>query len=156
MHRAHVHPYILASLEPIHPQTKKVCLDLSTCPDYRTISNAALAEVRAAYNASKNKPNYNPATSPPDPTTFSHILVVLPLLPGCDSSRAPIGQGELRGRFTWVKGDYWSRLEVPAHEMHHNMGLHHASRYGREYGGCVQLETLCCLQLLAAGWNVCA
>ena len=35
--------------------------------------------------------------------------------------------GELLGRQTWIRSDYWNRLDVLSHEFQHNMGLHHAA-----------------------------
>ena len=36
--------------------------------------------------------------------------------------------GELLGKQTWIRADYWNRLDVISHEIQHNMGLHHAGR----------------------------
>ena len=40
----------------------------------------------------------------------SHVIYIMPQYPtGCSP---PIGRGELGGAQTWIRSDYWSRLEV--------------------------------------------
>ena len=38
----------------------------------------------------------------------------------------PTFPGELLGLQTWIRSDYWNRLDVLSHEIQHNMGLHHS------------------------------
>ncbi|GAX85537.1 hypothetical protein CEUSTIGMA_g12953.t1 [Chlamydomonas eustigma] len=64
--------------------------------------------------------------------TFRHIVFILPPYPpSCicqGTNQGPaVGIGELLGTQTWVRSDFWKRLDVISHEIQHNMGLHHAA-----------------------------
>ncbi|GAX85536.1 hypothetical protein CEUSTIGMA_g12952.t1 [Chlamydomonas eustigma] len=96
-----------------------VCIpnDPVWCTAYYMLSAAAVTTMQAA-------------GVPTD--SFRHIVFILPPYPpNCicqGTNQAPaIGIGELLGTQTWVRSDYWNRLDVISHEIQHNMGLHHAA-----------------------------
>jgi hypothetical protein len=62
-------------------------------------------------------PSLDDGGGPLDPTSFRHIIVIMPPLPAHCLASAPIGSGEVGGSYTWVRSDSWARLEVVAHEM---------------------------------------
>ncbi len=64
-----------------------------------------------------------------DPSGYGHIQFIFPEQSSCDWA----GLGQMPGQLTWLNGyiDPW----VSAHELGHNMGLHHASSYRCTSGG---------------------
>ncbi|GAX86096.1 hypothetical protein CEUSTIGMA_g13509.t1 [Chlamydomonas eustigma] len=96
-----------------------VCIpnDPVWCTAYYKLSDAAVTTMQAA-------------GVPTD--TFRHIVFILPPYPpSCicrGTNQGPaVGIGELLGTQTWVRSDFWKRLDVISHEIQHNMGLHHAA-----------------------------
>src|SRR4051794_13562634 len=59
-----------------------------------------------------------------DLSTYDHVMFVFPYQSSCGGWA---GLGELPGSQTWLNGDI--SVRVAAHELGHNMGLHHASSY---------------------------
>lgn len=56
-------------------------------------------------------------------SNYDHVQYVFPSQSSCGWA----GLGELGGKRTWLNGDI--SVRVAAHELGHNMGLHHASSY---------------------------
>jgi hypothetical protein len=56
-----------------------------------------------------------------DLSAYDHVMYVFPQQPSCGWA----GLGELPGEQTWLNGNI--SVRVAAHELGHNMGLHHAS-----------------------------
>ena len=73
-----------------------------------------------------------------DLSGYDHLMFVFPRQPSCGWA----GLGELPGSQTWLNGDI--SVRVAAHELGHNIGLHHASSYAcSAAGGPVTLGTSC-------------
>ena len=73
-----------------------------------------------------------------DLSTYDHVMFVFPQMASCGWA----GLGELPGSQTWLNGDI--SVRVAAHELGHNIGLHHASSYHCTSGGApVTLGTSC-------------
>ena len=65
-----------------------------------------------------------------DPSANKHIIYAFPRQSSCGGWA---GLGELPGTQSWMNGDISTR--VVAHELGHNMGLHHASSLTCTSGG---------------------
>jgi hypothetical protein len=65
-----------------------------------------------------------------DPTGYQHVIYVFPQLSTCGWWA---GLGEIDGTLSWMNG--YIGPAVVAHELGHNMGLHHASSYSCTSGG---------------------
>src|SRR5207248_1010905 len=65
-----------------------------------------------------------------DLTGYDHFIYAFPQQASCGGWA---GLGELPGTQSWVNGDL--SVRVVAHELGHNMGLHHASSYSCTSGG---------------------
>jgi hypothetical protein len=64
------------------------------------------------------------------PANYQHVIYAFPYQASCGGWA---GLGELPGRQSWMNGDISTR--VVAHELGHNMGLHHASSLTCTAGG---------------------
>ncbi|MEA2448402.1 MAG: hypothetical protein QOG63_334, partial [Thermoleophilaceae bacterium] len=73
-----------------------------------------------------------------DLTLYDHVAYVFPQQSSCNWA----GLGELPGSQTWMNGT--TAVRVVAHELGHNMGLHHASSYSCTSGGvAVTISSTC-------------
>jgi hypothetical protein len=73
-----------------------------------------------------------------DLTLYDHVAYVFPQQSSCNWA----GLGEMPGSQTWMNGT--TAVRVVAHELGHNMGLHHASSYSCTSGGVsVTLSSSC-------------
>lgn len=69
---------------------------------------------------------------------YDNVMFVFPQQSSCNWA----GLGELPGSQTWLNGDI--SVRVAAHELGHNLGLHHASSYTCTRGGVpVTMSTSC-------------
>jgi hypothetical protein len=73
-----------------------------------------------------------------DVWSYDHLLFTYPALPNCGFAGAAMVPGNL----VWLNGDL--RTRVVAHEVGHNMGLHHANGYAcTENGAPVAISSTC-------------
>ncbi len=61
---------------------------------------------------------------------FNNIVYILPTGSACGWA----GMGMLGSGTAWIKGEYCNMPDVSAHELGHNIGMHHARANGAEYG----------------------
>lgn len=65
-----------------------------------------------------------------DVSSYASVVYVLPQGSSCGWA----GVAYMNGRNSWIRGDYCARAQTYAHELGHNIGMHHAADPGWEYG----------------------
>lgn len=76
------------------------------------------------------------------------------IMPGSNPPAAPpIGRGELLGRQTWLRSDYWNALDVACHEIQHNYGLQHAAVQNPSTGVITQYGDTSCIMWVWDVWG---